>query len=94
MGRPVVAKLWLFVFMLCLLEILESKFDIIVLTEIGARNLSETESLFIGFSYRNAEYVSGGVYRHPNDNTKYVVYDLETTLEKIRDKVTVILAAT
>ena len=51
------------------------------------------ESLFIGFSYRNIEYVLGGVYRHPNGNTKYFVYDLETTLEKIGDKVTVILAS-
>ena len=34
----------------------------------------------------------GGVYRHPNGNTKHFVYDLETTLEKIGDKATVILA--
>ena len=43
-------------------------------------------------SYQNIENVLGGVYRHPNGNTKYFVYDLETTLEKIGDKVTVILA--
>ena len=123
---------------------METKSDIILLTEIGDRNLSnveclshnyefhyispennmfcgvgihindningvqvigdftitktcnckkcETESLSVGFSYQNIEYVLGGVYRHPNDNTKHLLYDLETTLEKIGDKATVILA--
>ena len=34
----------------------------------------------------------GGVYSHQNGNTRYFLYDLETTLGKIEDKVTVILA--
>ena len=45
------------------------------------------------FSYKNIEYVLGRVYRHPNGTTKHHVYDLETTLEKIGDKVTVIHAS-
>ena len=52
----------------------------------------EIISLFIGFLYKNNEYVLGGVYRHPNGNTKHFVYDIETTSKKIRDKGTVKLA--
>ena len=52
----------------------------------------EMETLFIGFAYKSIEYVLGGVYRHPNGNIKHFVYDLETRLEKIGDKFTVILA--
>ena len=130
--------------LVCLLEVLETKFDIIVLTEIGSRNIStvkhllenyqlyyvipkdkmfggvgicvneeltdvhavdeftiqkschcpkcEIENLFIKSRYHNSQNIVGGLYRHPNGKTAHFVNDLETSLHRIGDAVTTILA--
>ena len=130
--------------LVCLLEVLETKFDIIILTEIGSLNIStvkhllenyqlyyviskdnmfggvgiyvneeltdvhavdeftiqkschcpkcEIESLFITFRYHNSQYIVGGIYGHPNGKTAHFVNDLETSLHRIGDAVTTILA--
>ena len=66
------------------MEILETKFDIIVLTEIGARNLSTDECLLHNyeFHYISPEnYMFGGVgiYISDNVNDVQVIDDLTFT---------------
>ena len=53
----------------------------------------EIERLFIQFKFFNEDYVVGGIYRHPNGNTAHFINDLETAIGKLKDNVTVILAA-
>ena len=128
--------------LLCLMSILKTKFDIIVLTEIGTRNIGlvkhlfenyefhyvlaldnlyggvgiyfnkdiqnleildisiekschcikcEMESLFARFDYGGETYTIGGIYRHPNGNTRHFVEDLEGALDKLGPNTTSIL---
>ena len=52
----------------------------------------EIESLFIKFRYYNSKNIVGGIYRHPTGKTAHFVNDLETSLHRIGDAVTMILA--
>ena len=37
-------------------------------------------------------FIVGGLYRHPNENAKQSVYDIEVSLDKIPDGISAILA--
>ena len=65
-------------------EILETKFDIIVLTEIGARNLSTVECLlhnvyYIIISPENNMFGGVGIYISDNINGVQVIDDFTIT---------------
>ena len=59
--------------LICLLEILETKFDVIVLTEIGARNLNTVECLLHNYEFHyiypeNNMFGGVGIYISDNIN--------------------------
>ena len=130
--------------LLNLLNVFGTHFHVIVLSEIGARNLSvvqhlipnytfyytipesnnfggvgmflsdelldisiideytimktcrcircDFESLFVTFTYNNATYTVGGIYRHPNGNVHHFVTDLEHSILKLNKNNHCILA--
>ena len=49
------------------------------------------ESLFARFDYGGETYTIGGIYRHPNGNTRHFVKDLEGALDKLGPNTTSIL---
>ena len=44
---------------------------------------NEMKSLFARFDYGGETYTVGGIYRHPNGNTRHFVEDLEGALDKL-----------
>ena len=70
--------------LICLLEILETKFDVIVLTEIGARNLNTVECLLHNYEFHyispeNNMFGGVGIYISDNFNGVQAIDDFTIT---------------